>query len=78
MIREIITPKNASLTLLLPDEMIGKKVEIIAFEIESETHNSSGTSKENRLRFIEELTAPYQVDLSNYKFDRNEANDYNT
>ena len=33
LIREIICPTENTYTLRLPDEMIGKEVEIIAFEI---------------------------------------------
>ena len=34
LIREIIFPTENTYTLHLPEEMIGKQVEIIAFEIE--------------------------------------------
>ena len=33
MLREIITPKKASFTMRLPEAMVGKTVEVIAFEI---------------------------------------------
>lgn len=33
MLREIITPKKASFTMRIPAEMVGKTVEVIAFEI---------------------------------------------
>lgn len=34
MFRTIITPKETTLTIELPDQMVGKSVEVIAFEIE--------------------------------------------
>ena len=34
LVREIIYPTENNYTLRLPDEMIGKQVEVIAFEIE--------------------------------------------
>lgn len=37
LIREIIFPTENTYTLHLPEEMIGKQVEIIAFEIEKAT-----------------------------------------
>lgn len=41
MLREIITPKKASFTMRLPKEMVGKTVEVIAFEIDGEKQPSS-------------------------------------
>lgn len=73
MLREIITPTNATVTLQLPEEMIGKTVEVIAFEINEVKHI---LSKVQRLSQIEELTNKSLVDLSGFKFDRNEANNY--
>jgi len=35
MLREIITPTEPSFTMRLPEEMIGKTVEVIAFEIDT-------------------------------------------
>lgn len=73
MLREIIRPTKASFTMRLPDEMIGKTVEVIAFEInESETV----PDKLLRLQQIEDLTKSTLVDLSNFKFDRDQANNY--
>ena len=73
MLREIITPTNQSVTLLLPEEMAGKIVEVIAFEI-NDVKNA--LSKEQRLIQIEELTKDTLVDLSGFKFDRDGANNY--
>lgn len=57
----------------LPKEMVGKTVEVIAFEIDSEKQPSS---KAQRLAKIAELTKRSMVDLSNFKFDRDRINDY--
>jgi len=73
MLREIITPKKASITVRIPEEMVGKTVEVIAFEIENK---SLVPTKAQRLLDIEELTKTSLVDLSNFKFDRDKANDY--
>lgn len=74
MIREIITPKKASFTMRLPEEMVGKTVEIIAFEINNTDNTVS--DKVQRLAKIDELTRSSLVDLSSFKFDRDQANDY--
>ena len=33
MLRKMVTPTKSSITLHLPEEMIGKTIEVIAFEI---------------------------------------------
>ncbi len=73
MIREIITRANSNVTLHLPKEMVGKTVEVIAFEINGE---NDVPDKAKRISQIEELTKSTLIDLSNFKFDRNEANNY--
>ena len=73
MLREIINPKKASFTMRIPKEMVGKTVEVIAFEINDLQHPSS---KAKRLLEINELTNASLVDLGNFKFDRDRANDY--
>jgi len=57
----------------IPAEMVGKTVEVIAFEI---NEGSSIPTKAQRLLEIEELTKSSLVDLSGFKFDRDRANDY--
>jgi len=73
MVREIITPEKSTVTLQLPEEMVGKVVEVIAFEIEGEKNR---ISRAQRLKEIESLTKDSLTDLSGFKFDRNKANDY--
>ena len=57
----------------LPEEMVGKTVEVIAFEIDE---RKPPATKAQRLLRIEELTKSSLVDLSGFKFDRDRANDY--
>lgn len=76
MIRQIITPKDALITLRLPDAMVGKTLEVIAFEIDGVSAQQSFTTKAERLQKIDELTKNSLVDLSNFRFSRNEANNY--
>ena len=73
LLREIIRPKKASFTMRLPEGMIGKTVEVLAFEIND---GKSIPTKAQRLLEIEELTKASLVDLSGFKFDRDRANDY--
>ena len=76
MIRQIITPLEPSFTLHLPNEMLGKTVEIIAFEVNEQNSKSievDVNAKMLRLQRIEDLTKAYLVDLSNFKFTREQA-----
>ncbi len=78
MLRQIITPLEQSFTLQLPSEMLGKTVEIIAFEIKEPNNESINTGKEKsqRLDRIKQITRNTLVDLSKFKFNRDEANNY--
>lgn len=73
MVREIITPKKRLVTVRLPEEMVGKTVELLAFEIDGRKKEINRTE---RLRRIEDLTRASLVDLSEFTFNRDEANDY--
>jgi len=72
MIREIVKPTKNTYTLNLPDEMIGKVVEVIAFEIEKEADVSATSSS------IEDIKKKYSkyplISHDQYKFDRDDAN----
>jgi hypothetical protein len=79
MIRTIVKPSKNSLTLQLPDDLVGKTVEVIAFEIDQDIPLKSGKKsldKEKRIREIEKGLSNYRTDLSGFKFNRDEANDY--
>lgn len=73
MLREIITPSEPSFTMRLPEEMVGKTVEVIAFEINEQ---KPVPDKVQRLMEIEDLTKTTLVDLSAFKFNRDQANNY--
>ena len=49
LVREIICPTENNYTLRLPDEMIGKEVKVIAFEI-GETITFSSINKTDELK----------------------------
>ena len=74
LIREIIIPTQNTHTLNIPDTMIGKEIEVLAFEIENQT-TISKPSTDGYEDFLLSL-ANLKTDLSNFKFNRDEANDY--
>lgn len=71
MYRAIIVPKEKKLTIELPDQLVGKEVEILAFEIDKDQPLSGKPS-------IDEIRAfyrTYQVDMTGFTFSRAEANE---
>ncbi|MEO8884978.1 MAG: hypothetical protein ABI367_02875 [Mucilaginibacter sp.] len=78
MIRTILKSDNNQLTLQLPNDMVGKMIEVIAFEIDQITpsKNTNDLEKAEKIAAIDKALSKHRVDLSNFKFDRDEANDY--
>ena len=71
MYREIITVNEPVYQIRLPEEMRGKKIEILAFEIDSDqTRNLKDKAS------FSERTKNLTFSSGGYKFDRKEANDY--
>ena len=81
MIREIVESAENSYVINFPKELVGKKVEVIAFEIEEEKPNAlpplDDATRESRLQDIRERYSKLpRTSHENYKFDRDEANNY--
>ena len=76
MLREIITSSKPVVTLQIPPDMQGKTLEVIAFEIEEPEISKAVNDKKSKLESIEAITGKSLVDLSKYKFNRDQANDY--
>ena len=66
-IREIVVPESNQILLSIPDNFIGKRIEVLAFEME-EKSKISKTPKKKSFDAI-------GLDLSEFKFDREEANE---
>ena len=69
MYREIITPTDTHQVIELPEEFIGREVEIIAFPVET---------KKYKKRFLKDALKFWKdnsIDMTNFKFDRIEANE---
>ena len=66
-IREIVVPKNNKIELTVPDNFIGKKIEVIAFQLED-----SSLKTENKSR--QSFTVA-NVKVEGYKFNREEVNE---
>jgi hypothetical protein len=77
MYRQIVTPneQNSIISLPIPNEWYGQEVEIIAFPI-SNNRVPQSITQSNRRKKREKLLSKYLVDLSSFKFNRDELNDY--
>ena len=72
MYTEVITPSQPMVMLTLPEEMVGKKVTIKAEAVEEIYLDTEA----NRRKNLQSIFDDCRIDLSNFKFDRNEANNY--
>ncbi len=66
-IREIVIPENNKIELTIPDNFIGKKIEVLAFELE-----------EVPAEDVNKVDRPFtvaNVKIEGYKFNREEANE---
>lgn len=74
-IRKIIVPTSTTFTLTLPKGMIGKEIEVVASEVKAPCVLTE-LEKQQKIEAIEAIFKDHRVDLSNFKFDRDEANNY--
>lgn len=72
MIREILKPERNTIVLNLPDEMVGKTIEVVAIEIKENILQTPKKSIEQLNHELKGLT----LDLSQFRSNRDEANDY--
>lgn len=75
LVRKIIVPTSTTFTLTLPKEMIGKEIEVVASEVKA-PRVLTELEKQQRIEAIEAIFKDSRIDLSNFKFDRDEANNY--
>jgi hypothetical protein len=78
MIRQIIKPSKRTITVEIPESFIGKKIELLAFEVD-EKQEERDISEIKRSSSIEELFEKFDGltfdSKGTYFFDRDEAND---
>jgi hypothetical protein len=77
MMRTILKSDKNSLTLKLPDDLVGKVIEVIAFSIEdTKVDVKDSSTKENRVNLLKNRLKNFTFNSGGYKFDRDDANDY--
>ena len=67
MIRTVVTAENNTLILPLPDNYIGRQLEIIAFAIDEPVKQTKRVSAKNVFKAL-------KFDTRGFKFNRDEAN----
>jgi len=77
MIRQFIIPKKRTYTLEMPESYVGKKIELLAFEVED---TEPGKSDDKNKRSIEYLFDKFDGltfdSQATYSFNRDEATNY--
>lgn len=68
MIRTILTADKNNLTIMLPDNFLGKQVEVIVFLVEDVKAQAAKFKKTKSFSAI-------QLDTRGFKFNRDEANE---
>ena len=69
MVRQVITPTKENSTISIPAEFYGKKVEVLVFPFNNEKENKNSNN-------IDDVFDKYLYSFSDFKFNRNEANNY--
>ena len=76
MYRQIIVPGNDNISLKLPPDFIGHKVEVLAFKIEeAETSEKYYIEEKYSWENAEKFFRTHSINLRNFKFSRDEANE---
>jgi len=66
MLRQVMTPSKEKASFPFPTEYYGKEVEVLVFP----------RNKNNNIDNLNEVFDKYLFSFANYKFDRDEANNY--
>lgn len=76
MFTQILHPNNASeLTFKIPDEFIAKDIKVMVFEVDENITNIEKERKIRTKQSLEFFKALPQIDMSSFKFNREEANE---
>lgn len=75
MFRKIFVAESAAhLTINLPIEYLHKGIEVIAFEVDEDLDSADVAKKKAALNAVQ-FFKTFQIDMSGFKFDRDEANE---
>ena len=63
--------KEEDLQIKLPDDYLNNEVEVIVNEVDEQTSATADKDFEDAIKFFDSI----QIDMSNFKFNRDEANE---
>ena len=69
MLRQVMIPSKENSTIQLPAEFYGMKVEVLIFPFNSREENQNSD-------IINDMFAKHLYSFGNFKFNRDEANNY--
>jgi hypothetical protein len=70
MVRQIFKADSKNINITIPDEYVGKVIEVLTFEVDEDQLES----QTEKLASIKALYDGLRVDLKDFVFDRDEAN----
>jgi len=76
MYRQIFMPDKDNIKISVPNEWKGMNIEVIAFPVYSGRSAEKRVSSEEKRVNRNALLDKYLIDLSNFRFNRDDANDY--
>jgi hypothetical protein len=76
MIREILKTGKSSLLLNLPDDLVGRLIEVIAFQVDENFPVKDNPPEETGADSFNNKIKAFGFNSGGYKFNRDEANDY--
>jgi hypothetical protein len=79
MYRQVFIPTEQNNVITMPREWYGKEVEVIVFPVMESGRPAKNvfiSPQSKRLQEIRSITKDIHVDLSHFKFNRDEANNY--
>ena len=76
MYRKVFMPDKDNINIPVPNEWKGMNIEVIVFPIASKEVVVRKISDTEKRKKRNELLDKYLIDLSDFKFNREEANDY--
>jgi hypothetical protein len=76
MMRAIVKSNKSSLTLELPDYLVGKMIEVIVFSVEdTKADAKDNATKGTRVALLKDKLKNFTFNSGGYKFNRSDAND---
>jgi hypothetical protein len=74
MYKQIFIPNGQNISIPVPQQWLGRKIEVIAFPVVKDTDTEQSLAAKRKE--LDEILDQYLCDFSGFKFNRDEANEY--